>query len=346
MLNAIAPGAMTPTATPTAPGVPTPTPENYRAANPGTQLEPWQIKFSLYFPNSTWRGKEFLTFHRPIVPQKLVKLLLSRAGEIFSDAEVVRLRNLRAKQDLIHAKLDEANFWASTKLWQAQQDAASEKILSGDLSEVTLKSKVQIREEIGRAREALHAALLPLGQQVFDILAPACARLRAVARDMAEAQDAKERAVHDSNCGDEMPFVPSEYLRTLAFLALHSCDAPIRNFHLTKRLHCPDPDKLLEIWFPPVTAAPVRLASQSTAENPTVTKQHETAAAINAEAHRAELVEKNALTEKIKADIQTTAEETELARMKAEIDEATRKEVLKKKLQDAADTTKPVETKP
>ncbi len=299
VLNVLAPGAMTPTATPIAPGTPPPTPDSYRAANPGTQLEPWQIKFSLYFPNSTWRGKEFLTFHRPVVPQKLVKLLLNRVGEIFSDAEVARLRDLRAKQDLIHAKLDEANYWASTKLWQAQQDAASENILSGDLSEVTLKSKVQIREEIGRAREALHAALLTLGQQVFDILAPACGKLRAVARDMAEAQDAKERAVHDSNCGDEMPFVPSEYLRTLAFLALHSCDAPVRNFYLTKRLHCPDPDKLLELWFPPVTAAPVRPVPQPAAENPALIKQREAEAAERTARHVTELAEKNALTAKV-----------------------------------------------
>jgi hypothetical protein len=232
--------------------VPTPTPDSYRAANPGTQLEPWQIKFSLYFPNSTWRGREFLCFHRPVVPQKLVKLLLNRAGEIFSDADVAKLREFHAQQSQIHAKLDELNFWHSTKIYLAQQEAAAKRILAGELPDMNLKTKMEIRSAIANARESLHAALLPLGQQVFDILAPACDRLRAVARDMAEAQDAKERAVHDSNCGDEMPFVPSEYLRTLAFLALHSCDAPVRNFYLTKRLHCPDPDKLLELWFPPM----------------------------------------------------------------------------------------------
>jgi hypothetical protein len=312
IFNAIAPGATTPTATASAPGTPSVTPEGYRAANRGTKLEDWQIKFSLYFPESSWRGNEFLAFHRPVVPQKLVKQLLNRAGEIFNDADVSKLRELHADQTRIHAKLEELNFWASTKIYLAQQETAAQKILDSNLSEVPpLRSKKEIREGIGRAREALHVELVRLGEAVFNILAPACDRLRAVARDMAEAQDAKERAVHDGNCGDEMPFVPSGYLKTLAFLALHSCDAPVRNFYLTKRLNCPDPYKLLEIWFPPVSVLPARPAPQSDAENPALKERRDRENAARDEKHKAALADKNEMVSKIQKIAQLSNEERE-----------------------------------
>jgi len=317
------------------------TADGYRNANPGVQLEPWQIKFSLYFPNSTWRGKEFLTFARPLIPKKLVEKLLLRAGEVFSAAEVAKLRDLRVEQDAIHAKLEELNFWASTRIYQAQQDVAAQKLLAGDLPDANLRGKLEIRTSISAAREALHAALLSLGQKVFDLLSPMCDRLRAVARDMAEAQDAKERGLHESNVGDEQPFIPSTYLKTLAFIALHSCDAPVRNFYLTKRLHCPDPDRLLDLWFSPVDNPPARPTSP--AEHPQITAQRNAAAVANNADHKSQLAEKNALTAKLQKDIQDTAEQAELHRVKTALETETRNAALRQKLLDeaAAKTAEP-----
>jgi hypothetical protein len=126
---------------------------------------------------------------------------------------------------------------------------------------------------------------------------------------MAETQDAKERAVHDSNCGDEMPFVPSGYLKTLAFLALHSCDAPVRNFYLTKRLHCPDPDKLLEIWFPPTNVSPARPAPQPNAENPALKEKRERENAERDEKHKTALADKNEMVSKIQKIARLSDEE-------------------------------------
>jgi hypothetical protein len=288
-------------AAPQSAGVAPMTPERYQAANPRAELDDFELKFSLYFPNSTWRNNSFLVADRPPIPKKLIKLILSKAGTVFAGDDVARLRELRAEQQRIHDKLNELNFWASTKLWQEQQDAAAVKIMAGE--PVDLKTKMQIRDSICEQRKVLHAELYPLSKSAYEILKPMCARLKSVAREMCEAQDAKERGVHDDNVSDEMSFVPSQYLRTLAFVALNACTAPIANFELTNLLSAPDPDRLIEFWFPNVEILPARPVRQPAAMHPQEIARREAESLAASERHKAAVAEKNVFIEKVQRQI-------------------------------------------
>jgi hypothetical protein len=296
IFNAVTPSVP---ASPTTTSVPLTFRQGYSAAAHVESLDDFEKKFSArpYFDGGTWRLHEFLTAHRPQVPKKMVVLILKKSGNLFSEDDRASLKSLYDQQQAIHERMGELGFYAATKIWQQEQAELMPKIIAGE--KVICRTKEQILSDITQQRRVLHDAMRPLSESVYQILAPACDRLKEVARQLTIEQEKDERGTHDLLDGGENHFAPSQYLKTLAFVALVVCDRPILNFQFTRLLSAPNPDKpLIEMWFPSADAVPARVP-QPAALHPIEQERRRQEAEAAAAAHRVALAEKNAMVERV-----------------------------------------------
>jgi hypothetical protein len=320
--------------------------QGYRAGEPPQDLSKFETTYgSLPYLDGSFRAGIY--FGRPpgdISPQTVAEIV-EKIGTIISPDDKKELDAIFESDAQLEERMARCGFFMSTIRASEAKREAEQKIRAGE--SVVITTREQIIQQMTVEREVIHELKRQNADKVYQILKPACDRFAKITRKFVLDEDRIERGIHRERHGSKS-FTPSLYLSELCFVALAVAHAPVRNYVLCRNLRAPDPAKpLIDIWLSTVPAVPVQtvLPARRPAED---LRELDLKArqAADAEAHKFALAEKNALTEKIKADIKKTAEETELASMKADMDEAARKEVLKKKLQDAADTTKSADTKP
>jgi hypothetical protein len=291
------------TTAPTAPapngGVPI-TPEAFKAANSHTELDSFQIKYSLppYFYDGTYRGKCFMVPQRPGTSERQKDVLFKKVSPICSASDLELLGEYHAQWAYMDDRMSQLSFLASTAIWLQEQGEARDKILAGEL--VQLRSKEQIKSDISEQRKVLHQAKAALSKKVYELMLPMAEKLESVARELCAIQDEKERSLHESNVGDEVPFIPTAFLRSLAFVALHTCAAPLANYEFSNNLPPPDPANLKEFWFPNTATLARPAIRELASENPIVVSRREAVVKNLAEAHAAAIAEKNVTVENIK----------------------------------------------
>ena len=314
-----------------APATPATAPQPVRVA-PGEQIDAFKKKYASppYLSGAHWRLGRLWVSPAPRISEKIARRIWDAAQPIFDDSDMAELRTLYAEQTRLTAKLSELNLLAATRLWQEEQSANLPKLLAGELLHV--RGKLAVRDGVVAAREAVHAAFLPLSEKILPVMERGCARLEAAARRLTEAQDAKERAAHADNFGVDSEFVPSALLKVVCYTAL-TCNSPISNFRLTKRVHCPNPDvDLIKTWFawPTAAAAPVDThadARKAQAERDAARRAKEEQTA--AESHQEQIAKKATLIETIKAKAAEQLAGAQAAEAQKEADRQARIEAAK-----------------
>jgi hypothetical protein len=278
--------------------------EKFRQLNHRATLDDFQVKYGMppFFYDGVFRGDTFLASNRPPISSKQKKLIIEKTSPLCSADDLKLLAEYHAEWARFIAMESEANWNAVTNIWQAEQTAAHGKLLAGE--PITIRSQDQIRAEITGKREVIHLAKVTLSKKVYDLLLPMGEKLESVCRGLTESQDSKERGAHIDLVGEEVPFVPSQYLRAMAFVAL-TVAAPVKLFNITKNLPPPHPDKLLEFWLPGhmVFQPPMK----PTPPAPVLTRQPVNVPTPSPLDHAAKVAEINVWTEKFKAQIATEA---------------------------------------
>jgi hypothetical protein len=279
-----------------------------------------------------------------ISPQTIADIA-DKIGTIFSSDDKKELAALFESDTQLEERMAKCGFFMSTiRATEAKQEAEA-KIRAGE--NVVIQTREQLIQQTNVEREVIHELKRQNAGAVYAILKPACERFAKIAREFVLDEDAIERGIHRERHGSK-PFTPSLYLSELCYVALAIARAPVRNYELCRNLRAPDPAKpVIDLWLQTVPTVPVQTAlPPRRADGDLRAMDLQARKAAEAEVRKVELGEKNALVEKIKTDIQTTAEQTELARVKAAMDADTRTAAIKKKIVDGATAVKPAATTP
>lgn len=333
--NAIAPEtSVAPTAITTATAAPATSENGYRVGEPEQDLDKFQQAYSRppYLHGSFRAGKFYGRMEVP-VSVKTVQAVTKRAGQLLTAAQKAELEQNRIEEKKLRERMGTLGFLASTTLWQQRQTEAAQKIKAGD-KDVTIPTRQQILDQICGERAAIHGLFRQYSAKNYANLKPACERFGKIARVMVIERDQQEKIDHENLYGDGVPFTPSHYLRGLCYIALALAENPVRNFELCGNLPAPDTENLIELFVPPsitsVQPSPLPSVEVGGQTEPTIPKVDLAIAAR----HKSAVAEKNAMVEKIKADIQQTNVETELARVKAAMEKETRDAALQKQILD------------
>lgn len=273
--------ALTPSSEPLPPMATTPTPAAAPktavpiGAIPPSDLDKWEKKYSSppYFKSAFSRKNLGWTVDPlPMITNKIFTWVFEKAQPLFSATDLQTLTELKSRWDKIDAKLAEANFMAAGQIYKEQAKAAGDRFIAGELPAAAGRQETQ--NNIVAIREHLHGEKRKLSQAVFDIIQPACEKLKAAAREQVEIWDKNERDTHElfSDDSSSIPFKPSDALRAFIWLALDGADVPIRNFKLCGFMTPPDPKNLKSLWWTPrVISRPVEnpqlLEAQKAAES-------------------------------------------------------------------------------
>lgn len=269
------------------------------------KMDSWEKKFSAppYFENSRLMPSGFYCGNPPRLSQEILRAVFDRAGgdAIFSKSDLAKLTDLRNQQDAIAARLDDLAFTKIGQIFRQQRVDASAQLLSGKPTG-QLVGYQAATDAVVQGREACHLVNADLAAKIYEIVAPACAKMKLAARALADELNDKETAAHGKFFpkATGIPFKPSELLRTFIYVALTQADVPVRNFHLTKLIQAPAMDKgVFSLWWneapAPVTVPIERLRDEN--RNRAVEDNRHAVTQRTKE----ELAAKNAFVEKIKA---------------------------------------------
>jgi hypothetical protein len=317
-------------------GVPS---QGYRIGDPPQDIGKFEQTYgSPPYVDGSFRAGIFYGRPPGNVSPQTVEEIAEKIGAIIPPDEKKELDALYESDVKLDERMAECGFFMATIRATRAKQAAEAQIRAGETA--IIPTREQMQQQMTVEREVIHELKRQNADKAFQILKPACDRFAKAAREFVLEEVQIEKAIHKQRHGGK-PYTPGLYVQELCYVALALAYAPVRNYLLCRNLRAPDPAKpLIDLWIQSIPAAPVQSAlppQRSHAELMQAEMRAREASA--AEERKAELVEKNALTEKIKADAQKVADEIELARVKAAMDADTRTAALKQKILDAAANT-------
>jgi len=210
------------------------------------------------------------------------------------------LREIFERQELCHARMSEAGFFAATAIYRAQLSQNSGQIIEQGITATFVRSRQQIGETIIAARAAIRGEQSLLHSRIHALFTPACLLLQNAALKLVKERQKAEIEFH----GDAEGLPPATAkLRILAFMALNTSVAPLASYQVGGQISCPHPDRIYEFWVGSTGPLPApRPVAQQTTDHPAVLERLEAAAKEQAARQAADVQEKNAWVAKEKAE--------------------------------------------
>jgi hypothetical protein len=304
------------------------------AVSPG-DLDSFDKKFSSlpYFHGGFFRkGSGFSVFDcsdRPRIPGKVWQMVYESAGGergIFTDVDRKKLAEISRQRKVIAEKQGAVTIFSVGRIYQELQQAGGRSFLEG--GSPLPPGPTAVSESLASVRRFLFESERQLSTEAFDLIKPMCLKMRDSARSLAIFWDEKLRAQHALFSDNDAEFQPTEFLRSLIFVALSAYSLPARHFKVTGWMAAPPEKNLLSLWYaPPVKpiVPPAIRPRQATTDTQWLDRERQ-AVETEMAARRIAVQEKGRQIEKFKRQFAAELEAKKNAEAHEEAEQETRKQ--------------------
>ena len=217
----------------------TPKPPLINTVPPPPPRDPWEQRFAtLPYSDGRWRGERFIICTPPSRwTGALMREVAKRAGGFVSEGERAKLGALWADWQRLTALICEHNQDGALREHKRLR-RAQEKAIGEGLAPTPLPAMESLWESYAYTRESIRENMRQVSAKTYDILRPACERLRDAARSLASEFDCEE-SVRASQF--ELRHEPSQIVKALVWFGLAGWSASLENYDPNRPNCSPNP---------------------------------------------------------------------------------------------------------